>query len=54
MVDAWGDCQEQQGRPQWAIMQSEGNENQQSDNTEQKAHPEGADTDRTIPKRAQC
>ena len=31
-VEAWGDCREQQGRPQWAVVHSESDEDGENDN----------------------
>ena len=53
-MDAWCDSRGQQHRPQWAITQSEVDEDWQANNMQQKPHPDGTNNDRIVPKRADC
>ena len=39
-MDAWVDCRGQQHRQQWAVIQSEGDKNRQTNNMPNKASPE--------------
>ena len=53
-MDAWDNCQREQHRLQVAIIQSEGDEDQQANSMQHKVYPEDANTNRKIPQRADC